>query len=113
MKKKKGGGGGRRRTRKRKRRRRKKEKKDRKRERNTTTVLKTIQKWGVWVAQLVKLPTLHFGSGHDLMVHEFEPHLRLHADSTEPDWDSSFPRLCGCTHMHAHTHSLSLKINKL
>ena len=25
-----------------------------------------------------------FGSGHDLMVHEFEPHVRLCADSSEP-----------------------------
>ena len=25
-----------------------------------------------WMAQLVKLPTLGFGSGHDLTVHEFE-----------------------------------------
>ena len=25
-----------------------------------------------------------FGSGHDLMVGEFEPHVRLYADSSEP-----------------------------
>ena len=29
---------------------------------------------GAWVAQLVKQTTLHFGSGHDRMVHEFKPH---------------------------------------
>ena len=28
---------------------------------------------GTWVAQLVKCPTLDFGSGHDLMVCEIEP----------------------------------------
>ena len=27
--------------------------------------------------------TLDFSSGHDLTVREFEPHIRLHADSTE------------------------------
>ena len=27
---------------------------------------------GAWVAQSVEHPTLDFGSGHDLMVHEFE-----------------------------------------
>ena len=35
------------------------------------------------MAQLVKCLTLDFGSGHDLMVHEFEP-----ADDVEPVWDS-------------------------
>ena len=29
--------------------------------------------WGAWVAQLVKQPTLDFGSGHDLTVREIEP----------------------------------------
>ena len=29
--------------------------------------------WGAWVAQSAKLPTLDFGSGHDLTVHGFEP----------------------------------------
>ena len=32
---------------------------------------------GAWVAQLVKHPTLDFSSGHDLMVHEFEPNMGL------------------------------------
>ena len=36
------------------------------------------------MAQLVKRPTLDFGSGHDLMVHEFELHIGLFADSAEP-----------------------------
>ena len=48
---------------------------------------------GAWVAQLVKHPTLDFGSGHDLMVHKFEPHTGLHADSPEPAWDSVSPSL--------------------
>ena len=39
---------------------------------------------GNWVAQSVKCPTLGFGSGHDVMVREFEPHAGLCADSTEP-----------------------------
>ena len=43
---------------------------------------------GAWVAQLVKRPTLDFGSGHDLMAHEIEPHVGLCADSEEPAWDS-------------------------
>ena len=32
---------------------------------------------GAWVAQSVKHLTLGFGSHHDLMVHETEPHIRL------------------------------------
>ena len=32
--------------------------------------------------------TLDFGSGHDLAVCEFEPHVGLDADSSEPAWDS-------------------------
>ena len=41
--------------------------------------------WGAWVAQLVKHPTLRFGSGRDLTVCEIEPHLGLCADSADPD----------------------------
>ena len=40
-----------------------------------------------WVAQLVKGPTLDFGSGHDLIIHEIKPHIRLCADNMEPAWD--------------------------
>ena len=29
--------------------------------------------WHAWMAQLVKCPTLGFGPGHDLTVHEFKP----------------------------------------
>ena len=35
----------------------------------------------------VSVPTLDFGSGHDLKVFEFEPHIQLHTDSVEPAWD--------------------------
>ena len=70
--------------------------------------------WGAWVAQSVKHPTLGFGLGHDLTVCEFEPHIRLHADSAEPAWDSPSPSL-SAPPPHACTHALflSLKINKL
>ena len=43
------------------------------------------------MAQWVKLPTLGFRSEHDLTVREFEPRVRLCADSTEPTWDFSLP----------------------
>ena len=46
---------------------------------------------GAWVAQLVTHPTLDFGSGHDFVVHGFEPCVRLCADSTEPAWDPLTP----------------------
>ena len=61
---------------------------------------------GAWVAQSVKCLTLGFSSGHDLMVQEFEPCIRLFADSVEPAWDSlslTLPDLC----------SLSFRTNKL
>ena len=45
------------------------------------------------MAQSVKRPTLDFGSGRDLRVHECEPHVRLCADSAEPAWDSLSPSL--------------------
>ena len=31
-------------------------------------ILKLVIRLGCWVAQSIKRPTLHFGSGHDLMV---------------------------------------------
>ena len=34
---------------------------------------------GAWVAQSVKRLTLGFGSGHDLRVRGFEPHMEFHA----------------------------------
>ena len=60
-----------------------------------------------WVAQLVKHLTLDFGSGHDLRVHEIEPHIRLCTDSTEPAWDSLSLSLCPSP-----AYSLSLSQNK-
>ena len=68
---------------------------------NTRYILFTLQRGktfskedfrGAWVTRLVKLPT---GSGHDLMVHEFEPHIRLCADaqSLEAASDSVSPSL--------------------
>ena len=64
--------------------------------------LQRYHSWGPWVAQLVKHPTLDFGSGHHPTVCEFETHVGLHADSTEPAWDSlslplSLPLLCSHT----------------
>ena len=45
------------------------------------------------MAQSVKRPTLDFGSGHDLTVRGFEPHVGLSPDSAEPAWGSLFPSL--------------------
>ena len=53
--------------------------------------------WGAWVAQSVKCQTLDFSPGHDLLVPESEPHIRLCADTVKPAWDShplcAFPLL--------------------
>ena len=46
---------------------------------------------GTWVAQLVKQLTPDFGSGHYLMVCEFEPCVGFCADSAETAWDSISP----------------------
>ena len=40
------------------------------------------------MAQWVQRLTLNLNSGHDLVVHEFEPHIGLCADNAEPAWDS-------------------------
>ena len=52
-----------------------------------------VQVGNAWLAQLVKHPTHDLGSGHDLTVRGFEPHVGLCADGdgTEPAWDSVFP----------------------
>ena len=70
------------------------------------------------MVQLVEHPTLDFGSGHDLMVPEFEPHVGFCADSAELAWDSLSPSLSlfdppllTSVHVHAHSFFLSLKIN--
>ena len=58
---------------------------------------------GAWVAQSVEWPTLDFGSGHDLTVCEFEPHVGLCADSSEPGAcfefcvSLSLPFPCSCS----------------
>ena len=50
---------------------------------------------------MVKRPTLDFDSGHDLVVHEFGPHIGLSADNAELAWDPlslplfpPFPHAC-------------------
>ena len=45
------------------------------------------------MAHSVKRLTLDFGSGHDLMVHEFKSCVGLGTDSAEPAWDSLSPPL--------------------
>ena len=49
--------------------------------------------WDTWVAQMVKHLTLHFSSGHGLMVRETESRGGPSADSAEPAWDSLSPSL--------------------
>ena len=54
----------------------------------------------------------YFGSGYDLMVPEFEPHISLCADSAEPALDPVSLFLCpfpAHRHMFAFSLSLSLK----
>ena len=58
------------------------------------TSLKKAWFRGAWVAQLVECPTCGFGTGHDLPVRGIEPHVGIHADSTEPAWDSLSLSLC-------------------
>ena len=58
------------------------------------SLLKNHEFRGAWVSQSVKRPTLDLCSGHDLMVHEFEPHVRLCTASAEPPWDPLSSSLC-------------------
>ena len=46
---------------------------------------------GTWVAQSLKPLTPGFGSGHDLMVDEIEPRVRLRTGSAEPALGSLSP----------------------
>ena len=62
------------------------------------------------MAQAVKRPTLALGSGHNLMVLEFEPRAGLCADSVESAWDSL--TLCPAPPLLMLSPFLSLKINK-
>ena len=64
------------------------------------------------MAQSVKCLTLGFSSVCDLTVHEFKPHIELHADSVDPAWDSLSLLLSLSLSAPAHACSLS-KINKL
>ena len=74
---------------------------------------KKERKRGAWMAQLVKRPTLDFGSGHDSAVVGIKPHIRLCTESVEPAWDSVSPSLpAPPLLMHASSFSLSLSINK-
>ena len=41
------------------------------------TSKKYLRYWCAWVAQSVEHPTLDFSSGHGLMGHEIEPHVRF------------------------------------
>ena len=56
---------------------------------------------GAGVVQSVERPILDLGSGRDLTVREFEPHIGLCADGVDPAWDSvspsRFPSLLACT----------------
>ena len=45
------------------------------------------------MVQSVKPLTRDFGLGHDLTVHDFEPHVGLCTDSVKPVWDSLSPSL--------------------
>ena len=63
------------------------------------------------MAQSVQCQTLDFGSGHDLTVHEAEPHVELCTDSTEPAWDSLSLPLSLCPSA-THAFTLFLKIDK-
>ena len=40
------------------------------------------------MAQWVEHPALDFGSGRDLTVCGFKPHIRLRADTADPAWNS-------------------------
>ena len=76
-----------------------------------TVINKTEEKtksWDAKVARVVKCLTLDFCSGRDLMVCEFEPRVRLCAESVEHVWDSISSSL-SAPHKLMHSLSLSLK----
>ena len=69
------------------------------------------------MAQSVKDLTPNLSSGHNLMVHEFEPYIGLCTESKEPAWDSlslflSAPPLLRCSHAISVPLSLKKKIPK-
>ena len=59
-----------------------------------TLMIRNTESGNAWVVHSVKHPTLGVSSSHDLMIHEFEPHIWLCADSVEPAWDSLSRSLC-------------------
>ena len=61
-----------------------------------------------WLSRL-SVWFLGFGSVHDLMVREFEPHVKLWAAGVEPVWDSPSPSLSA---PHPIVSALSLSQNK-
>ena len=75
--------------------------------------LKCFLPRGTWMAQSVKHSALHFGSGHDLTVSEFEPSVRLQAGSAEPAWDSVSPPLFLPLPDHVRAHVCSLSLSKI
>ena len=74
--------------------------------------LKAVLGKGHWVAPLVKCPILGFGSGQDLMVCEFKPHIRLITEHAEPAWDSLSPCLSALSAPSLLTTSLFLSLSK-
>ena len=75
-------------------------------DRHPTPYYKTTSVRDAWVAQVVKCPTLDFGSGHNLTVHGIKPQVRLPTDSVEPARDSLYLSFCSSP-MLALAHSLS------
>ena len=63
------------------------------------------------MAQSVMHSTLDFGSGHDLLVHEFKSRIWLYADGMQPAWDSVSPSLSAPSPPCVRSLFLSLKIN--
>ena len=53
------------------------------------------------MAQSLKRPTLDFGSGHDLVVHEVKSCVGLCTESIEPAWDCLPPPLSAPPPTHA------------
>ena len=72
--------------------------------------LQNVYVQGCWVAQSVKRLTLGFVSGHDVTVRDFESHVRLCTNSTEPTSDPLSPFCPSLAHARAFSLSLS-KIN--
>ena len=70
-------------------------------------LLKISPQRGSWVAQPVKRLPLDFGSGRNLKIREFEPHVGLCADGAEPAWDS-FSLPFSPPHLGSSSRSLSL-----